>query len=383
MTGFDVIVIGLGGMGTAAVLALARRGVRVLGLEQFGEGHDRGSSHGHSRIIRTAYYEHPAYVPLVRSAFQGWYALEQMTGQHLLTEVPCLSLGSPEGELIAGVRRSAADYQLPCSSLSADELARRYPPFRLPPGLVGVLEHSAGILAVDACVRAQAQAACQHGAVLHYHTPVQNWEARGGEVIVHTAGGSLHAGRLVITAGPWSRGVLTGLDVPLTVLRQVVFWVGTRDDALFRRDRFPVFICETPEGYFYGLPALDPAGLKVARHYGAAEVLSPEAVSYTVTPEDEVPVRSFLRGWLPDADGPVRRSSVCLYTLTPDRHFLIDRLPDQPAVVVATGFSGHGFKFSPVVGTILADLALDGRTTHPIELFGLGRFRGSRENQDR
>src|SRR5262249_36500871 len=158
-------------------------------------------------------YEHPAYVPLVRSAFEGWYALEQMTGQHLLTEVPCLSLGSPEGELIAGVRRSALDHQLPIESLSPDDLARRYPPFRLPAGRVGVLEHSAGILAVDDCVRAQAQAAAQQGAVLHYHTPVQSWEARGDGVIVHTAGGTQHAGRLVITAGPWSRQVLTGLDV--------------------------------------------------------------------------------------------------------------------------------------------------------------------------
>jgi sarcosine oxidase len=375
MTGVDVIVIGLGGMGTAACLALARRGVRVLGLEQHGPGHDLGSSHGHSRIIRTAYYEHPAYVPLVRSAFQGWYALEQMTGQHLLTEVPCLSLGPPDGELIAGVRRSAADHHLPIESLSADELARRYPPFRLPTdSLLGVLEHSAGVLAVDDCVRAQAQAACQLGAVLHYHTPVQSWEARGDHVVVHTAQGPLHAQRLVITAGPWSRSVLQGLDVPLTVLRQVVFWFGTRDDTLFRRDRFPVFICETPEGHFYGLPALDPAGLKAARHYGAAEVLSPDAVDYRVGPEDEQPVRSFLRGWIPDGEGPVRRSSVCIYTLTPDRHFIIDRLSEQPAVVVAAGFSGHGFKFSPVVGTILADLALDGRTSHPIDLFRLGRF---------
>jgi len=372
----DVIVIGLGGMGTAAAWQLARRGARVLGVEQFPLGHDRGSSHGHTRIIRQAYYEHPAYVPLVRRAFQGWYELEQRQGIHLLTSCPCLTLGPPQGELITGVRRSAAEHGLPIEELTADEVTRRYPAFRLDTGaeLTGVVEHTAGFLYVDACVSAMAEEARRLGATLRDNETVLGWEQAAGEVVVHTTAGCYTANKLVVTAGPWAGRLLGAWGASLRVMRQVVQWLEPADAALFRRDRFPIFIADTPGGVFYGLPAVDRRGLKVAQHYGAPELPGPEAVQRTLSPADEQQVRGFISTYLPGSDGPCRAASVCLYTLTPDRHFIIDRHPDAAEVVLATGFSGHGFKFAPVVGEILADLVEIGQTAWPIELFRIARL---------
>jgi sarcosine oxidase len=373
---FDAIVIGLGGMGSAAACALARRGCRVLGLEQFALGHDQGSSHGATRIIRKAYSEHPDYVPLVCRAYAGWYDLEQRAGKHLLTECPCLSIGPTDGELLAGVRRSAEQHGLPVEALSAQELRRRFPPFRIGDEMAGVLESSAGFLAVDECVRALQEEARRLGAELHERERVTGWAVEGDGVSVQTATGRYRAARLVLTAGPWAGRLLAGLGVPLSVMRQVPIWLAPSDLRLFRRDLFPVFIADTPEGYFYGLPALDEDGVKVARHYGAPELTGPDLVERTVTLADEEPVRAFVRTYLPEADGERRRASVCLYTLTPDRHFVIDVHPQYQQVALAAGFSGHGFKFAPAVGEALADLALEGRTSLPIGLFRCGRFKG-------
>jgi sarcosine oxidase len=345
----------------------------VLGLEQFALGHDQGSSHGHTRIIRQAYYEHPAYVPLVRRAFEGWYELEQRQGVHLLTACPCLTVGPTQGELVAGVRRSAAEHALPIEDLTAAEVMRRFPAFRLDPGPVGVLEHTAGFLYVDRCVAAQADEARKLGAILRTGETVLGWEAAGTGVVVHTTAGRYTAGKLVLTAGAWAGRMLGAVGSPLRVMRQVVFWLGAADESSFRRNRFPIFIADTPAGYFYGLPALDGRGLKVARHYGAEELGGPEAVDRTVSAADEEAVRNFVRAYLPGADGPCRGSSVCLYTLSPDRHFIIDWHPEAAQVVVAAGFSGHGFKFAPVVGEVLADLVEKGQTAWPIDLFRLGR----------
>jgi sarcosine oxidase len=372
---FEAIVVGLGGMGAAALCELARRGRRVLGLEQYAVGHDRGSSHGHTRIIRQAYYEHPDYVPLVQRAYRGWHDLEQRQGVHLLTECPCLSIGRPDGELVAGVLESAGRHSLPVERLENDELARRYPAFRFGPDYVGVVERTAGFLLVDDCVRALAAEAQRLGAVVRENESVVRWGAEGEGVEVETTAGRYRADRLVIAAGPWAAECLRPLAVRLTVMRQIVCWFRTKDDAAFGRDVFPTFIADTPDGAFYGLPALNADGLKCARHYGAPELQRPEEIDRTVTATDEAAVRAFLRDHLPDADGPLRRASVCIYTLTPDRHFLIDVHPQHPQVVFAAGFSGHGFKFAPVVGEILADLAETGRTEHPVGMFRLGRFR--------
>ena len=377
---FDVIVLGVGGMGSAAAFELARRGRRVLGLEQFALGHDRGSSHGHTRIIRKAYYEHPDYVPLVLRAFDRWRDLERRCGRTLLTECPCLSIGRPDGELVAGVRRSAEQHGLPVEQLDPAALRRRFPAFRFDDDYVGVLEHSAGFLLVDDCVRAHAEEAGRLGAVIRDGEPVLSWKAEGGGVAVETAAGRYAAARLVVTAGPWAGRMLGELGARLRVMRQVVLWFGPREPNLFQKDVFPIFIAETPDGDFYGLPALNADGVKVARHYGAPELYDPSDAVRTVSAEDEAPVRRFLQAHLPAADGPVNRASVCIYTLTPDRHFLIDVHPAHPQVVFAAGFSGHGFKFASVVGEILADLAESGRTDRPIEMFRL-RPRLTRERE--
>jgi sarcosine oxidase len=376
---YDAVVVGMGGMGGAAAWRLAGRGARVLGLEQFAVGHSEGSSHGHTRIIRQAYYEHPAYVPLVRRAYEGWYELEQRQGEHLLTRCDCLTLGPPGGELVAGVRRSAAEHGLAVEDLTPDEITRRYPAFHPGAGVAGVVEPTAGFLYVDRCVRAQVAEARRLGAVVREDERVTDWRAHAGGVTVRTTRGEYHAAKLVLTAGPWAGALLGRWGAPLRVMRQVVFWLGVRDEALFRRDRFPVFIAETAAGAFYGVPALDSRGLKVARHYGEAELPGPEAVGREVLPGDEAPVRAFTREYLPDADGPRLDASVCRYTLTPDRHFVIDAHPEVAGVVVAAGFSGHGFKFAPVVGEVLAELALDGRTRWPVELFRVGRLAGGRQ----
>jgi sarcosine oxidase len=376
---YDAIVLGIGGMGSAAAFELARRGRRVLGLEQFALGHDRGSSHGHTRIIRKAYYEHPDYVPLVLRAWERWRDLERRCGRTLLTEHPCLSIGRPDGELIAGVRQSAEQHRLPVEALDAAELRRRYPAFRFSDDYVGLVEHSAGFLYVDDCVRAHAEEARKLGAMIRDGEPVVSWKADSGGVIVETTMERYTADRLVVTAGPWAGRMLGEIGANLAVMRQVVFWLGGSDEASFQRDVFPIFIADTPEGAFYGLPALNADGLKVARHYGAPELREPSEILRTISESDEAPVRRFVRDHLPAADRPVRRASTCIYTLTADRHFLIDVHPEHPQVVFAAGFSGHGFKFSPVVGEILADLAESGRTDHPIEMFKPRNTRNTRK----
>lgn len=372
----DVIVLGLGGMGSAAASALARRSAKVLGFEQFPFAHHRGSSHGHTRIIRTAYYEHPAYVPLVRRAFTLWHELEQRTGRHLLTACPCLNIGAADSEVVTGVRAAAAEYNLPVETLSAPEVERRFPAFRLPADAVGVLEHASGFLYVEDCVRAHLDDAIAHGAELHAETPVISWKSADNSVEVTTATGTHTAAKLVVTAGAWATRLLADIGVSLTVMRQVLQWFDP-GPALpdFARDRFPIFLLDTAEGSFYGLPAIDRRGVKVARHYGAPELPSPDGVDWQPTPADTEPVAAFLAKHLPTAGRP-SAAEVCMYTLTPDRHFVIDRHPAFPNVAVACGFSGHGFKFAPTVGEVLADLTLDGGTKHPIGLFSANRFRG-------
>lgn len=373
-TTFDVIVVGAGGMGSAAAFELARRGRSVLALEQFPLVHDRGSSHGHTRIIRRAYFEHPAYVPLVRRAFERWYDLEQRTGRHLLTECACLGIGAPDGEVVTGVLTAAREHELVVERLLPVDLRRRFPQFRFGEGYVGVLERDAGFLYVEDCVLAHLDAARALGATIHPEEPVTEWAATGDGVTLTTTKGTYHAGRLVLTAGPWAARLLGARGHRLRVMRQTMLWFGTSDDVGFRRDRFPIFLADVPGGPFYGLPALDGRGLKVARHYGAPELNSPEEVERAVRPADERPVRDFLAAHLPAAAGPLHAGQTCMYTLTPDRHFLIDVHPDHPNVAVAGGFSGHGFKFAPVVGEVLADLVDTGRTVWPTDMFGFARL---------
>lgn len=371
---YDVIVLGVGGMGAAAAFELARRGRRVLGLEQFSLGHDRGSSHGQTRIIRKAYFEHPNYVPLLRRAYQRWYELEQLQGRHLFTECGCLNIGTAESTLISGARGAASEHGLPVESLSVAEMRRRYPALQFGDEYVGVLERDAGFLRVEDCVIAYAEEARRLGADLRPNTPVVSWQATPTGVRVRTEGQEYAAERLVITAGAWAGRVLADLGLPLTVRRKVLLWYGTDKPDLLRRDVFPVYLTQLPEGIYYGFPMIDLNGHKVARHDGGDVVTDPAQVKRTVDESDELHCRAFLVKHIPSVNGPRRMGRVCLYTLTPDEHFIIDVHPAHPNVAIAAGFSGHGFKFASVVGEILANLSDTGQSDLPIGMFRISRF---------
>jgi len=374
MPSFDVIVLGVGGMGSAACFELARHGRRVLGLEQFPLVHDRGSSHGHTRIIRTAYAEGPAYVPLVRRAFERWYELEQLTGRHLLTECACLNVGPPDSEHVEGVRASVREHALAAEELTGGEINRRFPAFRFPADYSGVLEQAAGFLYVEECVRAHIDAAVSLGAEIHAEEPVREWKVVGDGVEVATDKGTYRAAKLVVTAGAWATKLLADIGVPLHVMRQTLLWFApaSRSEE-FRRDRFPIFIADVPGGPFYGLPAIDGFGLKVARHYNAPELPNPDTVNWSLTDADTAAMRPLIDAYLPGL-GALRKGQVCMYTITPDHHFVLDTHPAHPQVSVACGFSGHGFKFATTVGEVMADLAERGSTKHDIAMFSARRF---------
>lgn len=371
---FDVIVLGVGGMGSAACFELARRGRRVLGLEQFPLVHSRGSSHGHTRIIRTAYAEHPGYVPLVRRAFERWYELEQLTGRHLLTDCPCLNVGPPGSEHVEGVRASVREHGLTATEMTGSEIGRAFPAFRFPDEYRGVVEDAAGFLYVEDCVRAHIDSAVSLGAEIHGEEPVREWKAAGDGVEVTTEKATYRAAKLVVTAGAWATRLLADVGVPLAVMRQTLLWFDAGNRAAeFRRGKFPVFIADTPGQQFYGLPAIDRYGLKVARHYAAPELPNPDGVDWDVAAADVAAMRPVLDQYIPGL-GPFTKGQVCMYTVTPDRHFVIDVHPRHPQVSVACGFSGHGFKFASAVGEVLAELAETGTTRHGIGLFSARRF---------
>jgi sarcosine oxidase len=374
MKTYDIIVLGLGGMGTAAAYELARRGRRVLGIEQFLIGHDRGSSHGETRIIRKAYYEHPDYVPLLRRAYERWYELEQELSERLFLECGVLSIGPADSVVVNGVLRSAAEHDLNVEVFGKRELSRCYPQFRVGDDWQGVLERDAGLLFVERCVNAHAEGARRHDAELHENEEVLDWRADDRHVEVVTKHDKYAADRLIITAGAWATRFLANIGVPFSVMRQVAMWFDVSRPNVFRRDRFPCYCADAPEGFFYGFPMLDSLGIKVARHYGAAEAGDPTAIEWQIHPKDELPLRAFLHSYVPEIDGGATRGSVCIYTLTPDRHFVIDLHPRYPNVAIAAGFSGHGFKFASVVGEVLADLCEQGRSLLPIEMFRAGRF---------
>jgi len=368
----DVVVVGLGAMGSAVARALARRGQRVVGLDRFSPPHSLGSSHGRSRIIREAYFEHPAYVPLVQRAYELWAELEEESGRPLWRLTGGLMAGPPDGVLVRGARRSAEVHGLPFEDLSAAEIARRFPAFAPEPGMVGVLEPRAGVLFPEACIEAALKSAFRAGAELHVDDEVQAWRADGGAVEVRSASGSWSAGRLVIAAGAWLPRLLP--DLPLTVARQVLHWFEPlRDEAVFAPEVCPISLWEVEHGrIFYAFPDLGD-GVKAAIHH-EGERTDAEHVRRDVTDDDEAAVRSLVERLVPAAAGRRRESCVCLYTNTPDHDFLIDRHPGHEQVFIVSPCSGHGFKFSPVIGEIVADLVTGGASRFDLRPFSLSRL---------
>ncbi len=383
MTTFDTIVLGVGSMGSAACFHLARRGVKVLGIEQFGIPHSLGSHHGDSRMIRLCYYEHPDYVPLLQRAYQLWDELENHSAQRLLHMTGGIYIGPPSSEFIAGTIQAATAHKLDHQRLSRDDLRKRFPQFRVPDDFIGVWEPNAGFLLPEKVVAAHATLAMRHVAELHGHEPALEWSADSRGVTVRTASAAYSARHLIICGGAWSEKVLRDIGVRLKVTRQVLGWVQPRRPEMFAFGVMPVWAIDAPDGtQHYGFPMLEGEafgsarpGFKIAHHWHAEET-SPETVNRVPRLEDEDDFRPTLRNLIPDADGPLLSMGVCMYTCSPDSHFIIDRHPHVASgnVTIACGFSGHGFKFSSVVGEVLADLATEGRTSHPIGFLGLSRF---------
>ncbi len=376
---YDAIVIGLGGMGSAALFHLARRGVRVLGVEQFDIAHDRGSSHGGSRIIRLAYAEHPDYVPLLRRAYALWRELENTAGEKLLFVTGGIDAGLRGSAIVNGALAACAIHDLPHEVLESGALARRFPGYRLRADMLAVYQPDAGFLLPERCVAAHVSAAKASGAEVHTGEKVTGWQIEGECVTVDTGVGRYSARSLVVTAGPWARTLLPTLEHLAIPERQVMLWTQPVRSALFEIGRFPVFNMEAAEGRFYGFPAHETPAFKIGKYNHRRErVDDPDAMDRTCHPEDEAVLREGIRRYFPDADGPTLRMKTCLFTNSPDGHFIIDRLPDAPQVAIAAGCSGHGFKFCSVVGEILADLALEAETPYDIGLFRLDRFRPQR-----
>jgi sarcosine oxidase len=374
MPAVDVAVIGLGAMGSAALHHLAGRGLRVVGIEQFTPGHDRGSSHGDTRIIRLGYFEHPSYVPLVRAAYPLWRALEQKSGESLLHISGIVELGAPDRTLVAGTLRSSRAHGLPHEVLDATDVMRRFPAFRVPSGFVGVFQPEGGILAAERAVQAQLALAKASGAETRTNQTVRALEPRAGGVRIVTDTGLIEAGQAIVTAGPWVKKLLPDFPVPMRVTRQVLGWFEPSDAAPFAPDRCPVFMIENGDGIFYGFPAGRKPGIKFAKHHHEDEAVDPAARARPMSGADEALLRAALAAHVPTANGRLLDAQTCLYTMAPDGDFILDRLPGSPDIIVASPCSGHGFKFAPVIGEILADLATTGATTHDISRFRLARF---------
>lgn len=377
MARYDAIVVGVGGMGSAAAYHLARRGRRVLGLERFTIPNEMGSSHGVSRIIRLAYFEDPSYVPLLRRSFELWRQLEGEFGEQILHMTGCLHVGAAGTAVFDGCLRSCAEHHLQHEVLEPAELRERFPAFRLPPGTGAILESEGGFLVPEKCILAHAAGARAAGAELHEREAVLGWESGPDGVRVHTDRGAYEADKLVLTAGSWNGKLFPGLAPVLEPERQVLAWLEVSRPELFEASAFPVFIMEVPEGMYYGFPlfADGPPGLKLGRMHHRLEAADPDLLDRDgAGPEDEDVLRSFARLYLPEGSGPALAMKVCMFTNTPDEHFLIDLAPGDPRVVLGAGFSGHGFKFCSVVGEILADLATGGSTRHAIGLFRADRW---------
>ena len=373
---YDAIVIGLGGMGSAAAYHLARRGRRVLGLEQYDLLHPLGSSHGLTRIIRLAYHEHPSYVPLLRRAYELWHDLEADANEHLLVTTGSVEGGPEDGPMFRGALEAAELHDLPHEVLTADELRDRYPAYgALDPSTRVVWQPDGGFLLAERTLLAHVNGALRHGAELHFREPVQTWEptAEGGVRVV-TERGTYEADRLVICAGPWAGRVVPRLAELAKPERQVLAWLQPTRPALFEPERFPVFVLDVEEGSYYGFPVHDVPGFQFGWDHHLRAPIDPDDPDRSAGPRDEAALRAFAERYFPDGAGPTVMLKACIFTNSPDEHFVIDRLPESPQVSVAAGFSGHGYKFCSVVGEVMADLAMHDETGHDIGLFGLDRF---------
>ena len=375
MTHYDAIVLGVGGMGSAALYHLARRRLRVLGIERYNIPHEMGSSHGLTRIIRLAYYEHPSYVPLLRRAYELWRQLENRVQERLLIVTGSVDASPADGEVFCRSKASCDIHHLPYEILDHHDLNARVPGYRLPAGMMALYQPDGGFLLAERCIVAHVIAAQECGAEVHGQERVLEWEAKGRGVEVHTDRGRYSADKLVICAGAWGSKLVPELAHLAVPERQVLGWFQPTRPALFRPHAFPVFNMAVEEGRYYGFPIYGIPGVKVGRYHHREERVDPDQMDREPHREDEEVLRRFTARYFPEAAGPTMSLKTCLFTNTPDGHFVLDLHPTLPQVCIAAGFSGHGFKFCSIVGEIMADLAQTGRSRHDLELFRLRRFR--------
>lgn len=374
MRSYDAIVIGIGGMGSAALWQLARRGQTVLGIERFDLGHSLGSSHGLNRIIRLAYFEHPNYVPLLRRAYELWREAEQLTKEQLLFVTGGIDAGVDESRIVQGALAACREHDLPHEVLTAQETRQRFPGYGLPDNYRVVYQPDAGFVASERAILAHASLAVSAGAELHAREKVLDIEPGNGRVVVTTDQGRYEAGRVIVSAGGWISDLIPALKTKAVPERQVLGWFLPHKPELFRPEVFPVSNILSEVGHFYQFPSWGIPGFKIGLYHHFHETGHADALSREPTPADEEALRKGIRHMFPDADGPTLRLAACLFTNTPDEHFVIDTLPGAPEVIVASPCSGHGFKFASVVGEVLADLATNGRSQLDLSLFAMKRF---------
>ena len=372
---YDVIVVGVGGMGSATVYSLARRGSKVLGLEQFDIPHELGSSHGITRIIRLAYWEDEKYVPLVRRAFELWRELENQIGERLLFITGGIDAGLEDSKTFAGALRSCITHNIPHEVLDASALMGRFPGYRFPDEMVGVYQPDAGFLLPERCIVGYIMSAQALGAEVHARERVLDWQADTDGVEVTTDRRTYRASKLVITAGPWAAALVPALKDLAVPERQVLIWTRPLRPEYFRFGAFPVFNLEAPEGRFYGFPVYGVPGFKLGKYNHRFERVDPDRMDRECYTEDEEVLRVVIRQYFPDADGPTMAMKPCIFTNSPDEHFILDFHPEYSQVAVAAGFSGHGFKFCSVIGQIMTELVLDGKARLDLDMFRMHESR--------
>ncbi len=374
MTTFDVAVIGLGAMGSAALFNLARQGRRVIGIEQFEPGHDRGSSHGESRIIRLSYFEHPSYVPLVRRALEKWRELESLCGQTILTVTGVLEAGYPGSSIVNGSLEASRLHGLDHEVLSAAEIMARFPGFKVPSDWTGLFQPEGGLLRPELAIGQFIDQAQRNGAEVRTNTRVLGIEPFSAGIRVRTETGVIEAGSVIVAAGAWIGDFAPDLKPHLNLTRQVLGWFAPHEPALFTPERCPVFLLESEDDACYGFPDFAGTGVKAASHRKGTSLSNADEMAQDGGPADEAQIRRMLALAMPGANGPLQKMRTCLYTRTPDEDFVIDRSPVDPRIILASPCSGHGFKFASILGEVLADLATGKTPSNDISRFRIDRL---------
>jgi sarcosine oxidase len=367
---YDVIIVGTGAMGSATAAELSRRGRKVLCFDRFEPPHNLGSSHGQTRIIREAYYENPKYVPIIQKAYENWEKLERDSGESLYLRTGGLIIGPGESQLQKGAVLSAEMHHLPHEILDSGQIRKRFPAFHPDSDDIGIWEPRAGILFPEKCIEANLRIASKHGAMFHFNETVTDWEASNGSITVNSSLGKYHADRLLLTAGAWLGQLLAGLQISLKVERQVLYWFGAKSNTrFFQPENFPIFIWSYDhDRIFYGFPDLG-SGIKFAKHYDG-EPAHPDTIDRVAGRKEIESMKALIRRWIPDAEGQLLSTSVCMYTNTPNLHFYISPHHLHEQVLIASICSGHGFKFASAFGEILSDILEGKKPDFDLSLFG-------------